>query len=256
VSFDQLFHVAKLAPFPHNQLVFEWKDKREHLLIYSDDVPRLVEEYKQAGRKPYPRNPLITFVDPVPKIRLSSACEASVNCLYGMAEIAARFANRLSQDFPSSFNALRKKAERGDLEKSCSGEWVSDFGWYKKVRELRTEWAHYSTIFIGEDERHEPTMVVRNRRNVADRVEFPKQTNIPVADLPGWITKAVAALDNFGNHLLEKHILPTLDVDAVVTGPKLDELGWPIIRPDHTMVIEKIRVSDYVAQCGVSLGPK
>src|SRR5437879_5823551 len=118
MSFEQLTHVSKLghADFPHHLFVFEWKEKRTHLVVYIKDLPQLVDQYKKAEKNPYEGNPVITLVNSIPKIRLSSACEAAVNCLYGMSEIAAQFANKASQGMlPASFNKLRKKAERGDF---------------------------------------------------------------------------------------------------------------------------------------------
>lgn len=256
MSFEQLVHVAKLghADFPHNLLVFEWQEKRRHLAVYSQDLPRLIDEYKKAEKKPYELNPMITLVDPIPKIRLSSACEASVNCLYGMAEIAAQFGNKVSKGYlPASFNALRKNAERGNFANSGLSEWVSDFSWYKKVRELRTEWAHFSTIFIGEEKNGDPVLVVRCHRRPSDREEFRHQIDVQIPDLIGWINRAIAVIDNFGNYLLEKHIISKLDLTAKVTAPKRDERGWPIIKTDHSFEVEQITVAEHLAQCGIRL---
>ena len=113
MSFNQLLHVSKLCHadfFPQNLLAFEWQEKRQHLAVYLQDLPQLVENYKRTAEKPYELNSLITLVDPIPRIRLSSACEAATNCLYGMAEIAAQFGNQVSRGvLPASFNALRKR---------------------------------------------------------------------------------------------------------------------------------------------------
>lgn len=256
MSFKQLCHVAKLghAGFPHNLLVFEWQEKRQHLAVYTQDLPRLVDDYKKAEKKPYESNPMITLVDPIPKIRLSSACEASVNCLYGMAEIAAQFGNKASRGaLPTSFNALRKKAERGDFANSGMSEWISDFSWYRKVRELRTEWVHFSTIFIGKEKNGDPVLVVRCHRRPSDREEFRQEINVQIPDLVGWINEAIAVIDNFGNYLLVRHIIPRLDLSAKVTAPKCDERGWPIITQDHRFEVEQITVAEHLAQCGIQL---
>lgn len=254
MSFEQLVHVARLghADFPHNLLVFEWDEKRQHLAIYMQDLPRLVDEYKKAKEQPYEMNPLITIVDQVPRIRLSSACEAVVNCLYGMAEIAAQFGNKASRGLlPASFNALRKKVESGDLADPELSKWISDFGWYKKVRELRTEWVHFSTVFVGEDQGHNPILCVRCHRRPSDRKEFPKEIQVPVSELIDWIKSAIAVVDGLGNYLLVRHIIPRLDLNAKVTAPKRDERGWPIVKPDRTFEVEQITVADHLAQCGI-----
>jgi hypothetical protein len=257
MSFDQLMHVAKLGLVAHNDLVFEWHNKREHLLVYMQDLPRLVDGYKDAEKTPYELNPMITLVDPVPQIRLSSACEAAVNCLYGMAEIAAQFSNRASKGLlPSSFNSLRKKAEHGDYNQYGMAEWLSDFGWYKKVRELRTEWVHFSTVFIGEYKEGDLMAVVRCHRRASDREEFRQQIEVRILDLIEWIRRAIALVDNLGNYLLVRHILPSLDLKAKITGPKRDHRGWPIIKSDHTFEVEQISVAEHLAQCGITVTPK
>ena len=235
MSFDQLLHVSKIghATFPHNLLVSEWDEKRQHLAVWVQELPRLVTEYKNTRKMPYESNPMITLVDPFPRIRLSSACEAAANCLYSMAEISAQFGNKASNGLlPSSFNALRKKAERGEFTHDGLANWVNDFGWYKKVREIRTEWAHFSTVFIGEEGNGEPIIVVRCHRRNSDREEFRQQIEIRINDLVGWINKAISTVDNFGNYLLVRHILPKLDLDAKVILPRLDQEGWPIIKPE------------------------
>jgi len=258
MSFDQLVHVTKLghADFPHNLLVFEWQEKRQHLAVYIQDLPRLVEECKKAERRPYEQNPLITMVDPVPRIRLSSACEAAVNCLYAMSEIAAQFGNRASRGlFPNSFNALRKKVERGDLANTGISEYLSDFGWYKKVREIRTEWAHFSTVFVGEEKDGEPILVVRCHRFPSDREEFRKEIQVRIPELVDWINRAIGVIDNFGNYLLVQHIIPKLDLNAKFISAKRDNRGWPVIKPDHRFEVEELTVADYLAQCGIRVTP-
>lgn len=130
MSFEQLVHVTRIGhgSFPYFALVQEWQDKREHLLVYMQDLPTLVEDFKRADKKLYELNPRITLVDPIPRIRLSSACEAAVNCLYGMAEIAAQFGNKASKGlFPASFNALRKRIEKGDYPDQGMSRWLNDF---------------------------------------------------------------------------------------------------------------------------------
>jgi hypothetical protein len=171
-----------------------------------------------------------------------------------MAEIAAQFGNKVSNGLlPASFNALRKKAERGDLGSSELISWISDFSWYKKVRELRTEWTHFSTIFVGEHKNGEPVLVVRCHRRSSDREEFANEINIQVPDLVDWIVRAIAVIDNFGNYLIMRHILPNLDLNARLVTAKHDARGWPVITQDHRFEIEEITVGEHLARCGITL---
>ncbi|MGH6826211.1 hypothetical protein [Methyloceanibacter sp.] len=254
MSFDQLLHVAKLGAVPHHLLVHEWHEKRQHLAVYTEDLPRLVDEYRASEKGPYDRNPKITLVDPYPKIRLSSACEAASNCLYGMAEIAAQFANKVSGGaLPSSFNAFRKNVEDGRYDGLVPSWVVKDLSWYKKVRELRTEWSHFSTVFVGENQDGTPIIVVRCSRRISDRVEFPKEIHVKVSDLVDWIQRAIVTIDNLGDFALVKYVIPKLDRNAILTSPKRDENGWPIIRDDSTFEVEKITVAEHLAQCGIRI---
>jgi hypothetical protein len=89
------------------EFVEEWRAKRHALRVSIDDLPRLVEKYKNRKEEPYSHNPEITLVDQAPAVRLSNACESVGHLVYSMAEVAARLANKISQQFPHSFNALR-----------------------------------------------------------------------------------------------------------------------------------------------------
>jgi hypothetical protein len=126
-------------------------------------------------------------------------------------------------------------------------------GWYKKVRELRTEWAHYSTVFVAEEKNAESIIVVRCHRRPSDREEFRQEIQVRIADLIDWINRAIATVDNLGNYLLVRYIIPRLDLTAKVTAPKLDKGGWPIVKADHTFEVEEITVADHLAQCGIRL---
>lgn len=256
MSFDQLKHVSRICHGEgiHYQYVDEWDTKRQYLAVYNQDIPKIVEEYKSCDKKPYDLDPKITLVDQVPRLRLSSSCEAASNCLYSMAEISAQFGNKVSKGIlPSSFNKLRKKYDEGAFRELGLVNWVDDFQWYKKVRELRTEWAHYSTIFIGEDEHKEPILVVRAHRRHSDREEFKEKVEVKVNDLVGWINKAIHTIDNFGNFLLEKYILPSLDLDREFTSPVYDKNGFPIIKPDHRFEVETITVEEHLRGCGITI---
>jgi len=252
MSFEQLVHVCKLGLVGNfHTLVFEWQAKREHLAIHVQDLPKLVDDFRGAQREPYERNPMITLIDPIPRIRLSSGCEAVVNCLYGMAEIAAQFANKVSAGMlPASFNAIRKKVEHGEFSETGLTQWVNDFEWYRKVREIRTEWAHHSTITIGEID-GAPLVVVRCLRRPSDRQEFRQDIHIGIAELIDWIRRAISVVDGLGNYLLVNHIIPKLDPSANLVLPKRDAASWPIIKADHRVDVEELSVRDYLAQVGI-----
>lgn len=256
MSFEQLLHVSRICHGEgiHYSYIEEWSTKRQYLAVYNQDIPRLVKEYKSAKQEHYELDPKITIVDQVPSLRLSSSCEAASNCLYSMAEIAAQFGNKVSNGtLPSSFNKLRKKYESGVFEEIGLVNWVDDFQWYKKVRELRTEWVHYSTIFIGLDTKNEPILVVRSHRRQSDREEFSEKVEININDLVGWLNNAIHTIDNFGNYLLVKYVLPSLDLGRKIITPVYDKNGFPIVKSDHRFEIEEITVEEHLKKCGITI---
>lgn len=256
MSFEQLRYVTKLgsANSSHFSLVHEWDAKRQHLAVYLQDIPLSAAEYVNRVTAPYDQDSKLTIQDPFPRIRLSSLCEAATNCLYGMAEIAAQFANKASAgQFPSNFNALRKKAERGEFQHLALADWLDDFGWYKKVRELRTEWVHFSTVFIGEDEVGQPVLSVSCLRRDSDREMFNQKIRVPIPELIDWIVKAMSVIDNLGNYVLVKHVIPKLDLAATVIIPKYDANGWPIFKTDFRVEIEEITIAEYLARGGIEV---
>lgn len=222
--------------------------------MYLQDIPLSAAEYVNRVKTPYDQDSKLTIHDPFPGIRLSSLCEAATNCLYGMAEIAAQFASKASAgQFPSSFNRLRKKAERGDYQHLALAEWLDDFEWYKKVRELRTEWVHFSTVFIGEDEAGEPVLSVSCLRRDGDREMFNKKIRVPIPELIEWIVKAMSVVDSLGNYVLFTHVIPKLDLAAKVIVPKYDSNGWPIFKADYRVEIDEITIAEYLARGGIEV---
>lgn len=257
MSFEQLSHVSNLVSpdLRCNLLVSEWERKRLQLLVHIQDLPRLVEEYKGVQKTPYDGNPSITLMDQTPRIRLSSACESAAHCLYAMAEIAAQYASRVSNGiFPASFNAIRNKSEEGYYDDTALKEWVSDFTLYKKVREIRTEWSHHSTVFIAEDA-GEPIACVNCLRRPSDRQEFLESIQVPIPELIEWILHAITTIDGFGNYLLVHHLIPRLDLDATFRNAKRDANGFPIITANHRFDTEEITTREYLARVGI-LVPK
>jgi len=253
MSFEQLLHVSKIGQPGRGyfDLVWDWKAKRDCLAIYLRDLPTLQRECRDAHAAPYENNPRIMIIDAVPSLRLASACEAAANCLYGMAEIAAQFGNQASEGFfPASFNALRRRIDQGAYSTLSLPAALIDPQWYRKVRELRTEWTHFSTIFVGRDG-PEPVIVVRCRRRPSDRQEFQDKIQIRPTELIEWIEKAITAIDSYGNHLLRDWIIPRLDLTTVIRASRLDSQGWPIITEDHRFEIEHITTAEYLARCGI-----
>jgi hypothetical protein len=235
----------------HFLQVDEWRSKHDTLVLQLDDVPRLLEAHNSRSTWPNPAQPRITMVDMTPTIRLANAIEAMANGLYSVAEIAASFANKQTRGrIPSSFNQLRKKCENGECPDVAAA--LGDLQWYRKVRELRTEWAHYSSIFIGESTDGAPVLCVRSYRRQTDRVEFKSQSTF--CDVPqfcDWVTKALQTLNRFAGYLLTASVIPSFNLDEIITSFETEADGFPKLREDGGLFTKKETIRDYLRGRGI-----
>lgn len=246
MSFDKMYAACNLvtAKTRHHERFHDWVAKRDAIAVLLRDLPMLVERHKNVEHKPYSGNSNITTCDPAPAIRLATACESISNVLYGLSEVAANFGNKASNGvLPSSFNTLRKNAQAGKLDPALLTA-LGDLQWYEKVRELRTEWAHYSSVFIGEDKTGEPVLVVRCYRRESDRKQFKNKIECTVQDIITWTTHAVLTIDGFAGYMLNKYVLPAFDLDGEVITPRYDSNGYPVMTTDHRFEVETITVRE------------
>lgn len=233
-------------------LVHEWSQKKTMLLTSMHDLTSLVEAYQNKKSFCHPSESRISFVDLVPGIRLGAACESIANGLYATAEIAAQFANRLSKShLPRSFNQIRKNIEAGKVDKRLTCV-VGDLQWYKKIREMRTEWSHYSTIFIANGEK-EPQIVCRCLRSKEDRQEFRNQIICTIAEFKDFMQNAIKTLDAFAVYLLECYVLPSFDPLKQITVPLLDPTGSPKLRNTvpPTFEVECTTIREWLGRSGI-----
>lgn len=253
MSFDHLLWATKITNKTNSyfQLASEWDEKRKHLNVYILTLPKLVEEYENSDSHSYEADPRITIVKSIPRIRLASACEAATNCLYSMAELSAQFGNKASKGiYPTSFNQFRKKLENGDYGSDLVSQ-IGELQWYKKVREIRTEWVHHSTIFIGKRD-DKPIMVLRAHRRPSDREEFTSEIQATIPELIDWMQRAISTIDSFGDYLLLNYIIPSFPLDKEIVLPKYDENGFPIMLPDNRFEIENITIREYLLRGGIT----
>lgn len=248
MSFKQLLCATKilLDRYPFFALTLEWETKRNHLVVYIQDLPNLVEECKKRNRHLYAADSRIIIAEEIPRIRLASACEATTNTLYAMAEISAQFGNKASRgNLPASFNAIRKGIETGKYDSLAQR--LGDLQWYRKVREIRTEWVHFSSIFIRE-RNGEPVMVVRALRRPSDQQEFSSDILTTIPNLINWIEGAINTVDAFGDYLVKEYLVPGFPLDERLQIHKLDRNGLPIILANG-FDTEEITVREYLGRC-------
>lgn len=248
-EFEKLLWAARVAndSFPCLSLIHEWSDKRQHVAMYQKDMPNLVDAYKMRKQTPLDEETDVVAVDPMPGLRLAAACEGLANTVYAACEIAAAFANQASgHQLPSKFNQFRKKVKAGKLDASLIGG-VQNFEWYERIREMRTEWTHHSTIFVGPGD-DGPVILVKPLRH--DKVVLPRKTLLSVQDLLDWSGRAVRVVDRFGLEVYHRAILPKLDLDREIVSVEFGAGGFPLIRrnkfvPKMTTIREHLRKAGF-----------
>ncbi len=252
-EFFQLAHATKLVNGKtiYFQIVLEWAAKRHNLVVQLGDFPALLHAHWNRLQTPYPNNPQILRVDLIPTVRLANACEATANGLYSLAEVAAHFANRASRGhIPSSFNSIRKKCET-DPSWPTTGV-LGDLQWYRKIREIRTEWTHYSSIFIAQNEAGVPLLCIRAYRRPFDRREFSSPNYMcTLPEFITWTQNALATIDSFAGFLLRTYVLPGFDLNEMVTIPKTDENGAPILAEPNRFEVQQVTIRDFLAAGGI-----
>lgn len=250
MSFDRLRRLCEISDHSKGYMEFahEWAAKRRSLRVSIDDLPRMVEKLKERRDVPYPDNPEITLVDPVPAVRLANSCESVGHLVYSMAELAARLANKISHTFPRSFNELRKKVREGRFDATVTAA-LGDLQWYERIREIRTEWAHYSSPFIGHSGA-EPSIVLRSFRSKGDRVHFVGHVSFTVDELTKWAEAAFRTIDGLADYLFRHHLLHSFDYEKKISQPVRDKNGWPIIN-NGVLQTEEMTIADYMFKTGI-----
>ncbi|MCA9183371.1 MAG: hypothetical protein KDA51_18045, partial [Planctomycetales bacterium] len=182
---------------------------------------------------------------------LAAACEGLANAVYAACDIAAMFAHRASKRlFAGSFNGIRGQIAKGIVN---ADEWfggAANLKWYARVRELRTEWTHHSTVFIGgPDTCGEPQIVVKPLRRQSDRVVLPERALLRVQDLLDWSAQAIRVVDRFGLAVYLRYVLPQLNLDDAIWDLVRDEQGFPLLE-DNRVQTSQTTIRDYLWRAG------
>jgi hypothetical protein len=254
ITFEQLYDACRICHNTHPYLarIEDWSTKREYVALYLQEIPNLVTEYAKRVTQPHPKNPRATIFDALPGLRLATTCEALANCVYAMSDIAATIANQASHGVvPSSFNAVRKKAVKGELDAALLNG-LPDLDWYARVRELRTEWSHHSSIFVagGDDD---PIICVRSFRRKQDQVMWSGNVEVRPREIMNWSERATIALDAFGSAVFFRFIAPTFPLAETLFMPFYDELGFPVQDDKGLVQGEKITIREYLSRAGIEL---
>lgn len=151
---------------------------------------------------------------------------------------------------PSSFNSLQKKCGNGDF--GDLPEALGDLQWYRKVRELRTEWSHFSSIFIAKGDDDGVLLCVRSYRRPSGKIELiaPNFT-CTIEEFLDWVKSALFTLDKFAGWILHRYVLPKFSPEATFISAIYDESGFPKINDEHKFETEKISIAEYLGRAGL-----
>jgi hypothetical protein len=256
-TFPQLLAVSRCfqGDWWYFALIEEWAAKREKLDVQLVDIPTLMTAYVGRLKAPDPIEPRIMTSDRSSEIRLSNACESLANLVYSMAEVAAQFGNlatRGGTGLPSSFNAVMKRVLAREVPTELTLA-LGDMQWYGRVREIRTEWAHFSTPFVGEGEGI-PILVIRSHRRRSDKVFLTPDARVLVGDLLDWSRSALQTLDGFAGWLLDHVVVPMLPSDRTVIVFVRTASGFPQLTPQGGLVTRRLSVREMLSEIGVRPG--
>lgn len=216
------------------------EEKRISIEIYLTDLDRLIEDWKRAHNSGVLSSPNsdVKIIDVTPRYRLGAVCEALANAVYGMAAIAGQIGNKQSGTLPSSFRVFCNKLNEGKYDHLNCKEWLNDTSWYLTIRDIRSEWVHYSSIFIGSDKNDEPILVIKPYRGTDDVSKGKaQQKEISIKDFKEAIQKSIHTIDNFLDFIVVTYLIPKLDLNQEIRLPPVDENGFYLIK-DGKFVID------------------
>jgi hypothetical protein len=157
----------------------------------------------------------------VPTLSVAMALELTAHLVYSLTEVAANVARKATarsrNGLPGSFNDIRKSVDHGTAPHALV-EALGDLSWYKKVREMRTEWAHYSAPFVTAREPEAEFRVYAQRR-LSEQEHLGEHAVFTFSQYVDAIRGAVHATEGLAHYTIVEHVLPQLDRAAMRTLP-------------------------------------
>lgn len=254
-----LHKIAILISPPELNLeqVLAWSEKTTYLRIALSDLPGQLAEAQTAseGLGEQHSESDVRLFNALPTLRLAMTLELTAHIVYSLTEVAANVARKVTarsrNGLPGSFNDIRKAVDAGSTSPALV-EALGDLSWYKKVREMRTEWAHYSAPFVAAG-RPQPEFRVYAQRPTSERKHLQEPALFTFDEYVGAVRGAVSATEGLAHFIIVEHILPKLDRNATRTYLTRTPDGFPIIRGGK-MALEDKTIGDLLLLCGID-GP-
>lgn len=256
---DNLFELTRSlhGGDPHFSWLTHWQDKKRNAFLAVSDLDDLIEQYNQSNKNAVPVGDNGYRFDAKPRMRIAFTVEGIANSLYGMSEIAVKIASQCSRksgyiNLPTSFHKFIKKTGNGEYRDLQYISLIPTFEWYNKLRELRTELAHHSSVFIGgRIDSSSPTIVIECQRNIGDKKEYKEKVVFTIPEFKALAIRAVATLDAFADFIAYQFVIPYLNMDQSVVHFKIDEYGIPLIENGKLATYPtKLPMRLHIINCG------
>lgn len=247
----------------HYTWLSHWQAKQRNVFLAIKDLDDHVAEFIQAGKAAAPIGENGYRFDARPSMRLAFAVEGIANSLYGMSDIAAKVASACSakvgysKTLPDNFNRFVKKHAKGEYDDLEYLSTIPTLEWYRKIREVRTELTHHSTVFIGGGIKSgSPSIVINCLRHSRDREEYKKKVVFTVAEFKALAVRANATLEVFADFIAYQFVIPCMDMTQEVTHFKVDEYGFPLVEDGKLVTYEnKLPMRAHIVKCGYKVDP-
>lgn len=127
---------------------------------------------------------------------------------------------------------------------------MTGLDWYHKLHDMRTEWTHFTGIFIAGDDA-DPDIVVDSFR--PKKIAFEEKNTMKIPEFLGVLREAISELDKMADYILLKEILPKLNPNQVIRDVERDESGFPVLTDDHRFVPRERTIREIVSDYGIQL---
>jgi hypothetical protein len=232
-----------------------WVDKQQMLVVSLEGLSPLVAAYEASHRdaQSYESDPRIKIPDPRPGLRLALAVESVCSCVYAMTEIAANFGHHVTAhdnpegQLPRSFNSLKKRLRIGLFPSAAAH--LGDLVWHDNLHAMRTEWAHFSSIFLGWDD-GKLVAVGSDLRGPEDKRVLKASFMIPLQTVQERAIESLLSLDRFATYLLPA-MVAKMDLAAVRHVPVLDENGMMVFTHDHRVELRQCSIQEQLIEMGL-----
>ena len=209
------------------------------------ELEAIGHEHLEAVRAAVPveGHPSITQFDTRHQHRLSIVLQGLLASIYSAADIAAFLTNYVLQTAghaegppPSSFNSLKKKLREGrhpDL-----GNALGDLEWHDRFHAMRTEWTHYSGIFVAGSVKSGISFCGGGFRRKSDQTVVEGRFSLSLEDLRMIVRGCVETLSGLAEWLLPIAV-GIYDLEHVITVPEYDSSST--VAPHRSLQFQRVR---------------